>query len=425
MENFPFKSSVPYLDIKAIEKGGDSIFVDPESSNLTNDNELLVVWDGARAGWVGKSRTGAIGSTIMALRPKINRDYLFRFLQTQFDYIQTNHRGTGIPHVDPNLLWNIKVPLAPLAEQQRIVAKLDELMERIDRSRARLERIPKILKRFRQSVLSAAVSGKLTEEWRETCESITGYKEGFLSNTFDFKRLYFPDSWKWDYLTNLGKHKLGKMLDRSKNIGELTYYLRNISVRWFDFDLTNLSMIRATKEDKEKFNVRDGDVFICEGGEPGRAAVWSRGENGLIFQKAIHRIRLNQSVNPYWLLYNLKVDADNGSLEQLFTGSGIKHLTLKSLAKYQVPVPSIEEQMQIVQKVTQLLSIADQIENRYNKAKAQLDKLPQSLLAKAFRGELVPQDENDEPASVLLERIKAGSELLSGRKSKRKEFARV
>src|SRR5258708_4359683 len=89
MESKPFNNSLVYLDIRAIEKKNDEIFVDLETSNATDENELIVVWDGARAGWVGKSRNGALGSTLMGLRPKINKDYLFRFLQTQFVYLQT------------------------------------------------------------------------------------------------------------------------------------------------------------------------------------------------------------------------------------------------------------------------------------------------------------------------------------------------
>ncbi|HRH65186.1 MAG TPA: restriction endonuclease subunit S, partial [Bacteroidia bacterium] len=177
MEPSPFDCSLVYLDIKAIEKGSNEIFVDRESSNVTDENDLIIVWDGARAGWVAKSRAGAIGSTIMALKPKIEKDYLLRFLQTQFNYIQSNHRGTGIPHVDPDIFWNIKVPIAPLKEQNRIVAKLDALMQKVESNKQHLEKIPIILKRFRQSVLAAAVSGKLTEEWRKKNKKVeTGEK---------------------------------------------------------------------------------------------------------------------------------------------------------------------------------------------------------------------------------------------------------
>lgn len=423
MEKAPFKNSLVYLDIRAIEKGTGEIFVDAESSNITNETELVIVWDGARAGWVGKSRNGALGSTLMALKPKIDKDYLFRFLQTQFQYLQTNHRGTGIPHVDPEIFWNIQIPIAPLPEQHRIVAKLDALFEKIESNKQRLEKIPKILKRFRQSVLAAAVSGKLTEEWRARNKNVVTYQTENEIENYDWRSLDFPLTWRWDYIKNVGEHILGKMLDAAKNKGEPTLYLRNISVRWFDFDLETLTGIKATQEDKEKFDLRDGDLFVCEGGEPGRAAVWNKGKNNYIFQKAIHRIRLNKFVNPYWVLYNLKVDADLGNLETLFTGTGIKHLTLKSLSKYPVAIPPIEEQKEIVRRVEQLFAFADRIESRYTKAKAMLDKLPQSILAKAFRGELVAQNPEDEPASVLLDKIKEEKEKLLGslKESKRKK----
>jgi type I restriction enzyme S subunit len=166
-----------------------------------------------------------------------------------------------------------------------------------------------------------------------------------------------------------------------------------------------MTEIKATAEDKKKYNLRNGDVFICEGGEPGRAAIWNKGENDLIFQKAIHRLRLNEFVNPCWFLYNLKVDADSGNLETLFTGTGIKHLTLKSLSKYPIPVPPIKEQNEIVKRVEQLFALADTIEARYKKALARVEKIEQAILAKAFRGELAEADPEDEPAEVLLGRI--------------------
>ena len=160
-----FKNSVPYLNIKAVEKNVVEEYADAESSNISNGGEIFVVWDGARSGWVASGMKGAIGSTLMAVKPYLlNTEYLFRFLQTQFDFINSNPRGTGIPHVDPELFWNIKVPIAPLAEQHRIVAKLDALLARVTNCKNRLEKIPALLKNFRQSVLAAAVSGELTKE---------------------------------------------------------------------------------------------------------------------------------------------------------------------------------------------------------------------------------------------------------------------
>lgn len=333
---------------------------------------------------------------------------LYYLIKSDLFLSQKNELATGSTQeaLTDSKAKEIQIPLPPLPEQHRIVARLDALMEKVDSNKQRLDKIPQLLKRFRQSVLAAAVSGRLTEDWRAKNGEVPIYPSENKIENYDWRHLDFPVTWRWDHIKNIGEHILGKMLDAAKNKGEPTLYLRNVSVRWFEFDLETLTEIKATKEDKIKFDLRNGDLFVCEGGEPGRAAVWSKGKNNYIFQKAIHRIRLNEFVNPYWVLYNLKADADGGHLETLFTGTGIKHLTLKSLSKYPVAIPPLVEQQEIVRRVEQLFAFADKIEARYIKAKAMLDKLPQSILAKAFRGELVPQDPNDEPASVLLERIR-------------------
>lgn len=108
---------------------------------------------------------------------------------------------------------------------------------------------------------------------------------------------------------------------------------------------------------------------------------------------------------PDLLVYNLKVDADTKKLDELFTGSTIKHFTGRSLAVYPVAIPPLEEQKEIVRQVDKLFALADKVEEHYQNARARVDALAQSVLAKAFRGELVSQDPNDEPAEKLLQRI--------------------
>ncbi len=196
------------------------------------------------------------------------------------------------------------------------------------------------------------------------------------------------------------------MLDKAKNVGNPTRYLRNLNVRWFSIELTDLALMRVTPEERDELSICDGDLLVCEGGEPGRCAVWNSGKTDIAFQKAIHRVRPNRNLLPYWLAFNIKNDAISGRLEDYFTGTTIKHLTGKSLAKYQFKLPTLSEQIEIVRRVEALFKIADQIEDRYKKARAFVDKLTQSILAKAFRGELVPQDPTDEPAPELLMKIK-------------------
>jgi type I restriction enzyme S subunit len=135
----------------------------------------------------------------------------------------------------------------------------------------------------------------------------------------------------------------------------------------------------------------------------------------MVFQKALHRARVSDALLPEWLALNLKHDADSLTLEQLFTGTTIKHLTGKALKKYPLRVPPIKEQTEIVRRVYQLFTHADRIEQQFNNALARVNNLTQSILAKAFRGELTEQWRKDNPelisgknsAEALLERIKA------------------
>jgi type I restriction enzyme S subunit len=389
-------------------------YTNDENVPIADKNDVLIVWDGS----IGKTATnikGAIGSTITALTAiVIPAKFLEYFLRTAKPFIEQTSRGTGLQHINPKTFWPLSFPLPPLNEQKRIVSKLDVIIPRIEAVKQRLEKVPNILKLFRQSVLTAAFTGKLTEKWREEHPEMRNTevlsdktiklinKSKYIKEWGNFE---VPYTWLCAYLGEIADLRLGKMLDGSKNKGEKIKYLRNVNVRWFKFDLSDLKEIKITKTEKEILSIKNGDIFICEGGEPGRAAVWKNGENSMTFQKALHRVRFRIPFESDFLVYNLKVDAYTQKLNRLFTGSTIKHLTGRSLALYPITFPPLEEQKEIVKQVEKLFAWADKVEAHYQKAKEQVDKLTQSVLAKAFRGELVPQDPNDEPAEKLLERI--------------------
>jgi len=168
LEKHKWQDAVPYIDIEAFETENIRRYANPDSSILVDKGDVVVVWDGARCGHVGKVPVhGALGSTLMNIKPiMIDNDYFLRFLQLSYETINSNPRGTGIPHVDPQLFWSLEMPIAPLPEQKRITAKVEELLARINVVHERLARVKEILKLFRQSVLSAACSGRLTYDWR-------------------------------------------------------------------------------------------------------------------------------------------------------------------------------------------------------------------------------------------------------------------
>ena len=181
LENSSFAESVPYIDIKALELNQINQYADIKSSKLFSKGDIAIVWDGARSGWVAKAHNGAIGSTLCALTPiKIDSTYLYYYLLSKYSLINSRPRGVGIPHVDPNFLWSLEIPLPPIAEQKRIANKLDTLFGQVSIIQKALEHIPELIKNFRQQVLTFAVTGKLTEEWRKG-KNLTKWKAELAS----------------------------------------------------------------------------------------------------------------------------------------------------------------------------------------------------------------------------------------------------
>ena len=176
---------------------------------------------------------------------------------------------------------------------------------------------------------------------------------------------------------------LGKMLDKAKNQGKPRRYLRNINVRWFGFDLSDVQQMRITDDEVERYSIRKGDLVVCEGGEPGRCAIWSD-EETVCFQKALHRIRFNETSDPRFYMYYLWVLAKSGMLAAYYTGMGIKHLTGESLKKLPVPVPPLKEQKRIVARIEELFSELGSGVETLKKTKQQLAVYRQSVLKAAF-----------------------------------------
>jgi type I restriction enzyme S subunit len=177
------------------------------------------------------------------------------------------------------------------------------------------------------------------------------------------------------------------MLDKEKNKGKMHPYLRNINVRWFEFDYSDIQDMRVLDRELENISVKKGDLIVCEGGEPGRAAVWNKDET-MVIQKALHRVRTNNDVLPKYLMYCLAADANIGRLEKYFTGSTIKHFTGQSLRTYEFPLPPLDEQQRIVAEVERRLSVVGEVESAVEVGLVRAGRLRQSVLRSAFEGRL-------------------------------------
>lgn len=221
-----------------------------------------------------------------------------------------------------------------------------------------------------------------------------------------------PRGWITAPLFVVANTRLGKMLDARKQLsGKPFPYLRNVNVRWDSFDLSSLQTMTFDSNEIKEFELLPGDVLICEGGEPGRAAVWSELNSEVKFQKAIHRVRLCGQIEPRWLMHQLRLDAIQGRLEDYFTGTTIKHFTGVALAKYPIVIPPLPEQRRIVAKIEALQVRSRKVREALEAIPPLLEQFRQSVLAAAFRGDLTAdwreQHSDTEPASVLLERIRA------------------
>ena len=281
------------------------------------------------------------------LHPK----FLFYFCQS-FNF-KALDKSTTIPSLAKRDLLNIEMPVPPLPDQERIVARIEELFSQLDAGVAELKTAKERLKVYRQAVLKEAF-GKVTTH--------TPFGE-------------------------IIDARLGKMLDKEKNTGNFHKYLRNINVRWFSFDLSDLLEMRIEADEIEKYSVSHNDLIICEGGEPGRCAVWDK-QDSIFYQKALHRVRFLDNSNPRFYMYYLWFSAQAGQLCRYFTGTGIKHLTGQSLSKVIVPTADRTIQDSIVAEIESRLSVCDSIQKTVDTALQEAEALRQSILKKAFEGRL-------------------------------------
>jgi type I restriction enzyme S subunit len=225
--------------------------------------------------------------------------------------------------------------------------------------------------KFRGFILELAVHGKLVpqkddeEPVSELLARLNSLKRRATSiASSEHATDSQPNGWAFVCMGEIVEQRLGKMLDKAKNKGTPLPYLRNTNVQWMRFILDDIKEMRFEDDEIEEFELRPGDLLVCEGGEPGRCAIWEGQRERMMFQKAIHRLRPFAGIDARFLALRLRADALTERLAPYFTGATIKHFTGKELSRYSFPLPPTAEQARIVAKVDELMALCDALEAR-------------------------------------------------------------
>ena len=329
-------------------------------------------------------------------------------------------KSSAIPGISRDDIYQVDAPLPPVAEQRRIVAKLEEVLGKVEASRQRLAQVPTLLKRFRQAVLAAACSGRLTADWRSrraatvypfaaespalaVAEAQAPYgrsvsapsappraknsgedtgSRGAAENAEDL-----PEGWSrcrlGDYVENLDGQRVPiSAKERESRKGEYPYYGASGVIDSIN-GYTHDGSFVLIGEDGANLLSRSTPIAY-----PAHGKIWVNNHAHVL------RCR-NGYPNGFFCAFINSID-----LSPYVTGTAQPKLNQANMNSIPVPVPPLPEQEEIVRRVEALFAVADRLEARFEKARAQVDRLAPALLAKAFRGELVPQDPRDPPAAA-------------------------
>ncbi|WP_286237607.1 restriction endonuclease subunit S [Neptuniibacter halophilus] len=374
------------------------------------------------------------------------KPFIFNFLSAITEEIKASGNGIAMVHMTKDRMEKLILRIPPYSEQIRISEKVAELMALCDQLEEQTEnnieahqvlvetllgtltlsqnaeelaenweRVAEhfdtlfttehSIDQLKQTILQLAVMGKLVaqdpkdEPASVLLERIAAEKEQLIKDKkikrskslplvgSEEKNHDIPVAWQWVRFSDVASCRLGKMLDKAKNKGELLPYLRNTNVQWKYCDLEDVKQMRFEESEKEEFLIKVGDLLICEGGEPGRCAIWNEPDNEIYFQKALHRARPFQGVLAEYLQICLRKDAISKQLDKYFTGATIKHFPGDKLARYVVPMPPQKEQIRLVAKVNQLLTICDQLKARLLETQQNQLSLAEAITDQVLQGE--------------------------------------
>ncbi|TYZ14401.1 restriction endonuclease [Hymenobacter lutimineralis] len=477
-----FTGTIPW--IKSGELGDGEVsehteFISEEalansSAKLFPKGTLLIALYGATVGKVGVLTMDAATNQAVCgifLPPWVELKFAFNYLLSLRREFIEQGKGGAQPNISQDIVRNTPFPLAPLPEQRRIVAKLEELFSRLDAGVATLRQTQAQLKRYRQSVLHAAVTGELTRAWRaahpEPTESGAAllqriraerraqweaaqlakrggqlplgdawkkkYEEPAAPDTSELPEL--PQGWVWaspeqiassdKYSMAIGPFGSNLKVPDYREEGVPLVFVREIKSGKFGGPKTKY-VTPAKAEELRAHQVASGDILITKMGEPpGDACLYPEGRPDAVITADCIKWTLDSNLeNKEFYVYAINAHLVRVQIAFITQGVAQQKVSLGRFKTVAVPVPSLEEQTEIVREVERRLSVIDYLEKNITAELTRAERLRQSILHRAFTGRLVPQDAADEPAAALLERLQDAPATQPAAKGKRGRKAR-
>lgn len=402
----PKPGHIRLLQIRDFESDAKAIYIrDNGKWPRCCADDIMIGRYGASVGKILTGKSGAYNVALVKMifdRSSIDPKYLCHWLHHEtFQGKLISVSRSAQDGFNKEDLAEIPFWLPPLAEQRRIVAKLDALTARLARTRAELDRVSVLASAMRLSALRTSF------HWDEDAASL-------------------PSGWARKRIDEVGSVQLGRQRSPKDHTGpDMRPYMRSANITWTGWDLSDVKEMNFSPAEFQTFGLQPGDVLLNEGSgsakEVGKPATWNGEVEGACFQNTLLRIRPTGYL-PELLRYCLLYVAQSGQFIRNTQGVNIIHIGKAGLARTIIPVPPQDQQAALLEVLNAAFARADRLEAEAARARVLLDRLASALLAKAFRGELVLQDPNDEPASVLLDRIRtqraAASKAKRGRKAK-------
>jgi len=464
---------IPYINISAFETKQVEEYAPEQNVPRCEESDTLLVWDGARAGLAGRGIGGFIGSTLARLTSDLAvPSYIYYFIHSNYRYLNTNTKGVGIPHINPIVLAELKFPLPPSGEQTRIIIKLEELLADLDSGVAELKAAQKKLTQYRQSLLKTAVEGTLTQEWRDSnppkesgaqllerilverrarweAKQLAKFAQRGVTPPNNWQKKYpepirpditelpqLPEGWVWTSVDQLIFDSSYGTSVKCSYEGDGIPVLRipNISRGSIDLHDIKFSTTKIAFDEKDFLTIGDVLIIRTNGsiGLVGRAAaVIDELPSQYYFASYLLRLRCTDNFSVHrWLLTTLSAHSGRKWLEARAASSAGQHnISLSTLLTMPIPLPPQEEQLHALNRLDEAYDSITQQEDAILLLVKQCAAQRQNILRTAFSGQLVPQDANDEHASVLLDRIRIQrvekAKQPKPRKTKKKESTMV